>query len=735
MTVSTTLAAEDFVGNGATTTFPCNFKVFDEDHLEVYLDGALQSLTTHYTVSGVGGDVTDVVFVTPPPNAKVVSVFRKVPLTQETDYLANDEFPAETHERALDLATMGLQQLDIEVRRSVRVPDSDPAGINMVLPTAAARANTLLGFGPAGAPTVVPLDEIPAGGIGGLPYITPEDHGAVGDGSIDDGPAFDLAIAAAVSTGKLLQGDPSKVYYIGTSLADVTGSVKIADCTFKAPNQVQLIKALPTWAAINNSLTGVTTTTIEGTTVTRVNLTSTVGLAVGDWVMVGSPNLHWPGETNVTWFEAAQIVALNTNTTIDLHRRLLGEEVQALTSALRLYKIPNYRVELRRLRFIADGNVLSAGQTGRRFAIDIRGGVGHIIEQCHAYSWWERFIRLRCAVKSQIISPSWDLLPDIPSSNEAFGYGVQETGACYDNLVFGMQGGRCRHGYTSGGVAVASFDEGTPWEYGFVALSVVKGGTVTGHSGVAFDTHAGTYAVTFDGLSAQDPVNQAGGVVLPAGFQSRGYMARIVNCTARGGDSGFRDGSALTNWAQGLDPTPAGLIVPNVAEYSNILVSDVDLEGMLIEGVDGNDNTVVVVDGLHVAGMPTGVHISSANPFDGKLFITDFRAVELTQNALLDDSGDADVQIVGYVGRYTGVSSPQSPIRVNVVGSGSWLLHDFTVLKATTAGPNGLINVQDASPAMPVTLGQVIWDLGATFPDLSPSSTGTLSKTEMNFRV
>lgn len=152
MTVQTTSASQGFVGNGVTKTFPCSFKVFDQTHLDVYLDGVLQTLTTHYTVSGVGNDVTDVVFVTAPANQAAISVFRKVPLTQLVDYLPNDEFPAETHERALDLVTMGLQQVDALARRAVRTREEDPAGIDMRLPPVDDRASKLLAFDSDGQP-------------------------------------------------------------------------------------------------------------------------------------------------------------------------------------------------------------------------------------------------------------------------------------------------------------------------------------------------------------------------------------------------------------------------------------------------------------------------------------------------------------------------------------------------------------------------------------------------------
>ena len=152
MTVSTTLAHQSFFGNGTSTVFPCQFKVFDAAHAEVYVDGVLQTLTTDYTVSGIGEDTTDITFVSAPATNTKVSIFRRFTFTQDTDYLENDEFPAETHERALDLLTMAAQQLQTDIARAIHAAEGDPASIDMRLPTAANRAGKLLTFDEDGQP-------------------------------------------------------------------------------------------------------------------------------------------------------------------------------------------------------------------------------------------------------------------------------------------------------------------------------------------------------------------------------------------------------------------------------------------------------------------------------------------------------------------------------------------------------------------------------------------------------
>jgi hypothetical protein len=77
----------------------------------------------------------------------IITIRRVVPLTQLATYVPNDAFPAKTHEMALDLAIMAIQQLQDEISRCVQVPGSILDG---GVGSAAARANKLLGFDNAG---------------------------------------------------------------------------------------------------------------------------------------------------------------------------------------------------------------------------------------------------------------------------------------------------------------------------------------------------------------------------------------------------------------------------------------------------------------------------------------------------------------------------------------------------------------------------------------------------------
>ena len=154
MTVSSTTTRNEYNGNAATTTFSYTFRILDQSHIAVYVDDVLLTITTDYTVTGVGDSGGgSIEFVSAPASGTGNVVFvRDVPLTQETDYVENDPFPAESHEEALDKLTMITQQLSNSYLSSLRVPVVE--GDVGDLPAAATRASKYLAFDTDGLPVV-----------------------------------------------------------------------------------------------------------------------------------------------------------------------------------------------------------------------------------------------------------------------------------------------------------------------------------------------------------------------------------------------------------------------------------------------------------------------------------------------------------------------------------------------------------------------------------------------------
>jgi hypothetical protein len=156
MTVSSTTTKVSYAGNGATTVFAYTFKIFAAADLEVVLRSAagveaVQTITTHYTVSGAGADAGgNVTFVTAPASGVTVIIRRALALTQGTDYVENDPFPANSHEDALDRLTFITQQMQEELDRSIKASVTNTISTVEFSTSAADRANKLFSFDSSG---------------------------------------------------------------------------------------------------------------------------------------------------------------------------------------------------------------------------------------------------------------------------------------------------------------------------------------------------------------------------------------------------------------------------------------------------------------------------------------------------------------------------------------------------------------------------------------------------------
>lgn len=160
MTVSSQTSRVDYAGDGVTAIFPVPFYFLEQSHLQVILSDDVTGaetvlvLNTDYTVTGAGvlagGSIT---VPNEPAVGFTLTILRSVPVTQETDYVPNDPFPAESHERALDKLTMIIQQQSTDSAGAIRVAVSDPEPARLA--PAVSRANQLMGFDSQGNPIAV----------------------------------------------------------------------------------------------------------------------------------------------------------------------------------------------------------------------------------------------------------------------------------------------------------------------------------------------------------------------------------------------------------------------------------------------------------------------------------------------------------------------------------------------------------------------------------------------------
>ena len=156
MTVSTTTAkAGPYAGAGTAGPFAVAFRFLEDSHLRVVRTDAegvdtVLALGADYGVTGAGDSVGAVTLTAPLPVAHRLTILRSVPATQEADYVQNDAFPAESHERALDKLTMLAQETAEKLARAIVLPVSDSAPRGTTLPSEANRAGKALVFDASG---------------------------------------------------------------------------------------------------------------------------------------------------------------------------------------------------------------------------------------------------------------------------------------------------------------------------------------------------------------------------------------------------------------------------------------------------------------------------------------------------------------------------------------------------------------------------------------------------------
>ncbi len=172
MTVSSSTTKNSRSANGTQHSFAYDFRIFAAADLEVIVrttagTETIQTLDTNYIVTGAGnangGNVLfkfntgnaalahhDASTDHRPANGTTVIMRRKLTLTQGTDYVENDPFPAAAHEDALDRLTMVTQQIQEEVDRSIKASTGNTfSGATFTL-SATDRANKIFAFDSSG---------------------------------------------------------------------------------------------------------------------------------------------------------------------------------------------------------------------------------------------------------------------------------------------------------------------------------------------------------------------------------------------------------------------------------------------------------------------------------------------------------------------------------------------------------------------------------------------------------
>jgi hypothetical protein len=158
MTISTTIIKNSYSGNGSTSVFNYTFKISLESEMEVIIRSSngtetVKTLTTHYTVGGVGNAGGGTVTFTAgniPVTGETVILRRDTAQTQTMDLIDNDPMSAETIEDAHDKSIALIQELQEEIDRSIKLSRTNTMTSTEFTVDAATRANKILAFDSSG---------------------------------------------------------------------------------------------------------------------------------------------------------------------------------------------------------------------------------------------------------------------------------------------------------------------------------------------------------------------------------------------------------------------------------------------------------------------------------------------------------------------------------------------------------------------------------------------------------
>tara|TARA_R110002167_G_scaffold362754_1_gene582285 strand:- start:44 stop:1231 length:1188 start_codon:yes stop_codon:yes gene_type:complete len=368
MAVSSTSTVVSYTGNGSTTSFAVSFPfqgTGSSAEVEVVQrtisTGAesVLSYTTHYTVTGGSGSTGTVVMASAPADTVQIHIRRTTTRTQTVDYTANDPFPADTHELALDRLAMSVQEIEEELDRSFKVSRTNAITTPEFVDDASTRASKLLGFSSngnileatTGRVTTVTTSNVAVNGSGASQSAT------VSFNNVSGALALGIPVGSTGATGPTGDIDDALTTRGDIVIRNASTSVRLAigaanrvlisDGTDPAYGQVPLATAVSGTLPLANGGTGATS--LAGAGVAALASDQTFSAANRGTITVdndGSLDLNvtnnWkvtPGGNLALTFtnisagngQSGNIIFINSGHTITLHANTKGSASLATT--------------------------------------------------------------------------------------------------------------------------------------------------------------------------------------------------------------------------------------------------------------------------------------------------------------------------------------------------------------------------------------------------------------------
>ncbi|MCG8394193.1 MAG: hypothetical protein MI745_14035 [Pseudomonadales bacterium] len=266
MTIGSSTNRNAYTGNGSNVSFTYSFKIFSENDIAVYSNGVLQTITTHYTVSGVGNDNGGTVtFLTAPASGISVVLLRNEPFTQDIDYEEGDNFPSAAHEEGLDRSVIRDQQLQETLDRAVTLPESSGT-TNYTIEDP---------VGNSGRAVVVNSGET------GLTYTSLVDSTVVGNYTIDTfdgtGSQTDFTLSSTVITQNALLVHVGGAYQLpGTDFTATGNVISFTVAPGSGTNNVEVVNQVQSAATTTPADGSVTTVKVANNAITEPKISDTL---------------------------------------------------------------------------------------------------------------------------------------------------------------------------------------------------------------------------------------------------------------------------------------------------------------------------------------------------------------------------------------------------------------------------------------------------------------------------
>lgn len=291
-------------GNGVTTVFAYNYKILAAADMEVTVDGVVKTLTTDYSVSGVGvdggGSVTMV--VAPPSGTDNVILRRNMAYSRSNDYQDNGDLLAATADEDTDRPIMMVQQLVADIARAMKLP----VGVTtdqVIAESAADRDGKLVSFDASGnmmlaAPADFSLTTVSA-------FIAT---------LLDDADAAAARATLGIGTSDLLLSAGKAIIFEGATddayEATFSGGDPTFDYTFNPPGHAGTLKAqargtdIASAGTINlNTATGDIVDVTGTTAITAITLADGIERTVrftGALTLTNGASLVLPSAANIS---------------------------------------------------------------------------------------------------------------------------------------------------------------------------------------------------------------------------------------------------------------------------------------------------------------------------------------------------------------------------------------------------------------------------------------------------